>query len=405
VLAAVGFGIVVWEWDGSTWTDKTVLSPRPPQNELQMVYDSKRSVCVAVVLNSIALDTWEWNGTAWTQRLTGSISQRGGFRLAYDAQRGRTVLYGGTLGSTGLSDTWEYDGIAWMLRGTGGPPGRARMGMTFDRKRNKVVLFGGESSSGTTRIFADTWEWNGTYWQEAFGVASPPPRGQTALAFDEVLGRSVLFGGFGSSSFADTWEWNGTDWKAQLVGAKNPPAMSGHTMAFDNRRARTLLFGMTGSTPPTVHFWERITVQDPQAKWVAFGAGCTGTAGTPVLAPDAGQLPWIGEAFTTKLGNVPASALRVPFGLLGVSKTNWNGIPLPVDLGSIGMPGCTLFTSAELVATLSAPSGVATWTLPIPPEPAFVGSRLWQQAVVLDPGANVLGMSASNAGEAYIGVR
>ena len=54
-------------------------------------------------------DTWEWDGTAWTQRSPASApSPQQGHAMAYDAARGRVVLFGGH-DSFRRGDTWEWD--------------------------------------------------------------------------------------------------------------------------------------------------------------------------------------------------------------------------------------------------------------------------------------------------------
>ena len=52
------------------------------------------------------------------------------------------------------------------------------------------------------------------------------------------------------------------------------------------------------------------------------------------------------------------------------------------------MPGCSLYVSADVFTPLTATAGIATWTLAIPSDPA-----------------NLLGVTASNAGELQIGGR
>ena len=174
-------------------------------------------------------------------------------------------------------------------------------------------------------------------------------------------------------------------------------------MTFDPTQQRLVLYGVFGSGPPQPQHWVRYTFADPQAKWTAFGFGCVGTAGTPSLAIAPGSLPWAGYPFVVNVTNLPASSLRVPFGLLGVSRSSWQGLSLPVDLGVIGMPGCNLHVGMDVTFPLSAPTGTASWSLTLPASPTFVGSSLYQQVCVLDPGANALGVSISNAGEAYVG--
>jgi hypothetical protein len=62
-------------------------------------------------------DTWEWNGSAgtWTA-VSGGIRPpaRAAHALAFDALRGRVVLFGGYAepfaGTVALQDTWELAG-------------------------------------------------------------------------------------------------------------------------------------------------------------------------------------------------------------------------------------------------------------------------------------------------------
>ena len=45
-----------------------------------------------------------------------SPSARGGSAMAYDAARGRVVLFGGAdVDGTPLGDTWTWDGTTWAI--------------------------------------------------------------------------------------------------------------------------------------------------------------------------------------------------------------------------------------------------------------------------------------------------
>ena len=85
-----------------------------------MAYDSARGVVVLFGgsgnCGGACDDTWEWDGTTWTQR-TPSTSPpfRWGHSMAYDSMRGVTILFGGR-NFTDLGDTWEWDGIIWVQR-------------------------------------------------------------------------------------------------------------------------------------------------------------------------------------------------------------------------------------------------------------------------------------------------
>jgi hypothetical protein len=113
--------------------------------------------------------------------------------------------------------------------------------MTHDLSRNKTVLFGGQDAVVGTK-FADTWEFDGQRWTQAVVAASPPARSGHALAFDTVRGRTILFGGHASTVFGDTWEYDGSTWTLRNT-ATSPKPRTAHALAFDLARGRTVLFG------------------------------------------------------------------------------------------------------------------------------------------------------------------
>ena len=57
-------------------------------------------------------NSWIWTSGAWT-RGSSAPTRRRGTAMAYDEQRGRMVLFGGTDDSGILGDTWEWDGSTW----------------------------------------------------------------------------------------------------------------------------------------------------------------------------------------------------------------------------------------------------------------------------------------------------
>src|SRR5262245_66639107 len=99
--------------------------------------------------------------------------------MAYDSQRGRTVLFGGEGPGYGV-DTWEWDGTNWIQHFTSGfPPARDRHAMAYDSQRHRVVLFGGFQAG--VGYLGDTWEWDGTTWRQL--AAGPPARRWDPMAF------------------------------------------------------------------------------------------------------------------------------------------------------------------------------------------------------------------------------
>ena len=136
--------------------------------------------------------------------------------MVYDSKRGVTVLFGGNWGNTYQSDTWEYDGTSWKQRSTGGPPARQYPGMAFDENRGETVLLGGFGYPNKSTTYGDTWIWNGTTWKEHFGIKSPGVREFAAMTYDPIRKRALLWGGVKRTSpgktYYDTWEWDGAKW-------------------------------------------------------------------------------------------------------------------------------------------------------------------------------------------------
>src|SRR5215471_2649397 len=89
------------------------------------------------------------------------------------------------------------------------PGMRASHALAFDMLRGRTVLFGGagSTSNGLVTAFADTWEWDGTMWARRASANTPPSRSAFALAYDLARGRTVLFGGLVSTTveLGDTW--------------------------------------------------------------------------------------------------------------------------------------------------------------------------------------------------------
>lgn len=305
-----------WIWDGRAWTRHWPVRGSAPGIRIghAMAYDSARQ---RVVLfggedsESMLPGTWEWDGTRWLQR-TPPIEPpvRSSHAMAYDVARARTVLFGGALELTmGLaSDTWTWDGSAWTQRTpAASPSARVAHAMAYDAWRGRIVLFGGYDH----QLLGDTWEWDGSSWTErapSGGIAPAPRRGHT-MVYDSLRRRIVLFGGVGAAGvLADLWEWDGMTWKAlPIVG----PALSGQVMSYDRARQRFVVVGTSPAGSGAAETWELGRLV-PQQLGV-LGSGC-GPSEPPRLA--AHGTPVLGNtAFALDLAGAPAGA---PCGL-GVS--------------------------------------------------------------------------------------
>ena len=87
--------------------------------------------------------------------------------LVFDQARKELVLFGGKHNSGfGMrGDTWTWDGHSWTMHTLAiSPSPRWWHGAAYDARRGRVVLFGGEDATQTR--LGDTWEWDGIHWTE-----------------------------------------------------------------------------------------------------------------------------------------------------------------------------------------------------------------------------------------------
>lgn len=234
---------------GASWHQ--LMTPQAPPGRYThgLAYDTQRNVSVLFGGHSSeeprANDTWEFDGADWIE-ITPAQSPPGRANidqvLVYDANREKTILFGG-LGAGGyLNDTWEYDGTTWSQIGPGlSPQSRDSHAMVFDRHRGVTVLFGGYTSSGS--LLGDTWEYDGA-WEQISPIQSPGERFHHAMAYDANRQVTVLFGGLdsGNNALGDTWEYDDTSW-TEITPSQTPPARQNHSMAYDSERGVMVMFG------------------------------------------------------------------------------------------------------------------------------------------------------------------
>ena len=72
-----------WEWDGETWTERTLNEKSHQHHKLQrlgqlnlgalvddlaMSYDPNRALTTLIILSYQSIKLWEWDGSTWTHR-------------------------------------------------------------------------------------------------------------------------------------------------------------------------------------------------------------------------------------------------------------------------------------------------------------------------------------------------
>lgn len=225
-------------------------------------------------------------------RVSGSTTDRMTIDPFWPADEGRyKVVVSNLCGSTtgGSIAVTLVDGR--LDRVSSLPVERKLHAMAFDRGRNRMVLYGGLSPVsypiGTLYEYSnETWERDGSAAWQPITTQGPGRRVQSAMAYDEARGVSVLFGGYlcgqsefcplgnpggGAVHYTDTWEWDGSIW-TQRPAAFVPPFARFHSMTYDSARQRVVMYGgqsEAGIIGSTVFEWdgtnwaERGTAPDP----------------------------------------------------------------------------------------------------------------------------------------------
>lgn len=186
----------------------------------------------------------------------------------------------------------------------------------------------------------------------------------------------------------------GTQWSVSDEYDFAPVTASMVRWTMDNRQNNVL--GQQNE-----HGWLYEFEVTTRSNQVTFGAGCAGSNGVPTLVPNS-EGARVAEALGVDLVNLPPFAPA--FGVLGLNDSTWSGNALPMSLAPFGMPGCSLFVSADATRPLpTGSSATVRWVEPLPFLPQLLGVDVFGQAFVLDPSANAIGMTMSNASRATIG--
>lgn len=164
-------------------------------------------------------------------------------------------------------------------------------------------------------------------------------------------------------------------------------------------------FNITGPTMSTATFFGSgqglsmrfdflNAISHPFATGCPGGGGIVPEASTQNGPPQAANSAWR-QILTGARPDAPA------FFILGQSRTLWQNITLPLDLGFIPANGCFLLVEARTVrSVMTSPGfgfgdGSVDLALPIPPDVSLRGRAFFSQWLVLDPDADNGLMAAS----------
>jgi hypothetical protein len=353
---------------------------------------------------AFANDTWEYTGAAnggtWAQVATATRpSPRYLYGLAWDEARNVAVLFGGSSATATFGDTWEYNGTTWTERSVGtAPPAREEMVLVYDAALNRTVLFGGYDPVTNTR-FADTWFYDGSTWTEVATTSAPSARFSSSAVYDSVRKRIVLFGGFDTAPKQDSFQFVGDRWATLSTGTTPPPNSTEAYAGFDPSRRKFVLFGGYGTTFTGATFELNVPATGPgqTGMFGTFAPACGFSGATePTVTANA---PVVGTPLQLTYSNLPTPP-NIPLAVLGLSNRTYNSIPLPLDLGVLGLGGsCPLWVAGNVVASLPLSVTTANFSLTIPNNVALINTVVYTQGVVISG----IGLTTTRAAYAVIG--
>lgn len=250
------FGYVndTWEWNGTTWTQKSPPHTPGKRSNHKMCYDSDRKRIylwggiggeLPPISGQLA-DLWAYDGSDWVLLNNSLVAHNSPYptstpEITYDSARGKLVMVRNLSSTTENSETYEYDPDSnqWILKvANNGFPAGYGGAIGYDPNRNRVVHYYG--ASGGFGVVKMTGRYNGTSWTQ--DAVTTPQMPFTHMAYDSTRRRLVIFGAnYGSTSYyTNSFYDNGSDWAVLLPPGPpaSPPLFTSlpEGMAYDSHR-------------------------------------------------------------------------------------------------------------------------------------------------------------------------
>lgn len=139
----------------------------------------------------------------------------------------------------------------------------------------------------------------------------------------------------------------------------------------------------------------------PSANANSYGTGC----GSPALVMTPTGMPAIGGMASAAIQNVPSPQTIGAVALGYSNTTSMGGSSLPMDLTSLGMPGCHLLQSGEALGLALTPNlgTVLQFGIAIPNDTLLLGLHFYTQAYCFAPGQNAFAVIVSNGVDWIVG--
>jgi len=173
-------------------------------------------------------------------------SGRNWMAMAYDSESDKVILFGGWADGRIYADTWAYDykTNTWTnMNPSESPPPRYQSAMAYDSESDRVILFGGYASSG---YLHDTWayDYNTNTWTRMNPSTYPSARNNFAMVYNSKRDIIILYAGYSGSALSDMWAYNyNINTWTQLYPTSYPISKYVYAMAYDSESDKVILFG------------------------------------------------------------------------------------------------------------------------------------------------------------------
>lgn len=252
-------------------------------------------------------DLWLYETGAGTWRPLSPSGEgpapRFGHNAAFDAPRGRLVLFGGQAGTSFFNDLWAYEVASnrWRRLGEGGPARRYGAGGALDPDSATFFLSHGFTFQGR---FDDTWALplTDTQWKELSPAQGRPLKRCLLRSVWEPDTRSILlFGGQSDSApyHNDFWRFDtaSREWR-EIQADPRPGARHFYAAAYDTAASRLLLFGGSTAGGSVDDLWAFGTGSGAWSKLEMPGGPAARNGHDAVYLPDRRSLIVFGGAGT-----------------------------------------------------------------------------------------------------------
>jgi hypothetical protein len=245
-----------WTWAGGGWTLQHPATAPSPRRDSQIAYDAERGQVVlfggrAQLGYSSQVpgvsDTWTWDGRSWTEhRVDGPVFDPQSV-MEYDPKSRLVLLF-----RIRLQETWSWDGQRWSRPQSSNQPNFISATMAWDGHRTlllgRVAVAGGLEAGGSE--VRQTWAWDANRGWTKLSPASQPPEGVGPAAYDPERRRLVALAQPGRSDVTETWLWDGAKWSRQPAAHQPPPlALASATAVYDAGSKLVLAYGRQLRSP------------------------------------------------------------------------------------------------------------------------------------------------------------